>query len=218
METIKKGSRGDAVKTLQNCLGLKADGIFGKCTEDAVKSFQEANKLVPDGIVSTKTWEKLLANANPQKTAQTSRKIKEVILHCSATPEGKDYSVSTIRQWHLQRGFSDIGYHYVISNDSKGTVNVGRSETIAGAHCTGHNSYSIGICYVGGLAKDGKTAKDTRTEVQKQSLYQLVDDIITKYGLSINDVHCHNEYANKACPCFKIGDFRKEFLEWKQSR
>lgn len=100
METIKKGSRGDAVKTLQNCLGLKADGIFGKCTEDAVKSFQEANKLVPDGIVGTKTWEKLLANTNPQKTAQTSRKIKEVILHCSATPEGKDYSVSTIRQWH----------------------------------------------------------------------------------------------------------------------
>ena len=127
METIKKGSRGDAVKTLQNCLGLKADGIFGKCTEEAVKSFQEANKLVPDGIVSTKTWEKLLANTNPQKTAQTSRKIKEVILHCSATPEGKDYSVSTIRQWHLQRGFSDIGYHYVISNDSKGSIYVCRS-------------------------------------------------------------------------------------------
>ena len=218
METIKKGSRGDAVKTLQNCLGLKADGIFGKCTEEAVKSFQEANKLVPDGIVSTKTWEKLLANANPQKTAQTSRKIKEVILHCSATPEGKDYSVSTIRQWHLQRGFSDIGYHYVISNDLKGTVNVGRSETIAGAHCTGHNSCSIGICYVGGLTTEGKTAKDTRTKVQKQSLYQLVDNIITKDGLSIKEGHCHNEYANKACPCFKINDFRNEFLQWKKSR
>lgn len=218
MEIIKKGSRGDAVKTLQNCLGLKADGIFGQCTEDAVKSFQKANNMVSDGIVGPKTWEKLLSSKEPQKIAQTSRKIKEVILHCSATPEGKDYSVSTIRQWHLQRGFSDIGYHYVISNDLKGTVNVGRSETIAGAHCTGHNSCSIGICYVGGLAKDGKTAKDTRTEVQKQSLYQLVDDIITKYGLSINEVHCHYEYANKACPCFKINDFRNEFLQWKKSR
>lgn len=218
METIKKGSKGDAVKTLQNCLGLKADGIFGTLTEDAVKVFQKANNLVSDGIVGTKTWEKLLSSKEPQKIAQTSRKIKEVILHCSATPEGKDYSVSTIKQWHLQRGFSDIGYHYVISNDSKGTVNVGRPETVAGAHCTGHNSCSIGVCYVGGLATDRKTAKDTRTEVQKQSLYQLVDDIIAKYGLSINEVHCHYEYANKACPCFKINDFRNEFLQWKKSR
>lgn len=218
MEIIKKGSKGDAVKTLQNCLGLKADGIFGQCTEDAVKSFQKANNMVSDGIVGPKTWEKLLSSKEPQKIAQTSRKIKEVILHCSATPEGKDYSVSTIRQWHLQRGFSDIGYHYVISNDLKGTVNVGRSETIAGAHCTGHNSCSIGICYVGGLTTEEKTAKDTRTKVQKQSLYQLVDNIITKYGLSINEVHCHNEYANKACPCFKINDFRNEFLQWKKSR
>lgn len=218
MKTIKKGSKGDDVKTLQNCLGLKADGIFGTLTENAVKAFQKANNMVSDGIVGPKTWEKLLSSKEPQKIAQTSRKIKEVILHCSATPEGKDYSVSTIRQWHLQRGFSDIGYHYVISNDSKGTVNVGRSETVAGAHCTGHNSCSIGICYVGGLTTDGKTAKDTRTEVQKQSLYQLVNDIITKYGLSINEVHCHNEYANKACPCFKINDFRNEFLQWKKSR
>lgn len=218
MKTIKKGSKGDDVKTLQNCLGLKADGIFGTLTENAVKAFQKANNMVSDGIVGPKTWGKLLSSKEPQKIAQTSRKIKEVILHCSATPEGKDYSVSTIRQWHLQRGFSDIGYHYIISNDSKGTVNIGRSETIAGAHCTGHNSCSIGICYVGGLAIDGKTAKDTRTKVQKQSLYQLVDNIITKYGLSINEVHCHNEYANKSCPCFKINDFKNEFLQWKKSK
>ena len=47
------------------------------------------------------------------------RKINEIIVHCSATPEGKDFTVQQIRQWHLQRGFSDIGYHYVVYRDGK---------------------------------------------------------------------------------------------------
>ena len=97
-----------------------------------------------------------------------ARKINEIIVHCSATPEGKDYSVDTIRQWHLQRGFSDIGYHYVIYRD--GSIHTGRYESIIGAHCAGHNANSIGVCYIGGCASDGKTPKDTRTAEQKQSL------------------------------------------------
>jgi N-acetylmuramoyl-L-alanine amidase len=82
------------------------------------------------------------------------RDIKEIIVHCSATPEGKDYTVATIREWHLARKFNDIGYHYVIYRD--GSINKGRSEDIAGAHCTGHNSNSIGICYIGGMTADNK--------------------------------------------------------------
>lgn len=111
--------------------------------------------MVPDGIVGTKTWDKLGFSTN-------KRIIKEIIVHCSATPEGKDFTVSDIKRWHLERGFSDIGYHYVIYRD--GSINEGRSESIAGAHCTGHNTISIGVCYIGGMDSTNKNPKDTRTQ------------------------------------------------------
>lgn len=103
------------------------------------------------------------------------RRITEIIIHCSATPEGKDFTVDDIRRWHLARNFADIGYHYVIYRD--GSVHKGRAENIAGAHCLGHNANSMGICYIGGVAKDGKTPKDTRTPQQKQALRQLVQQL-----------------------------------------
>lgn len=87
MTTLKKGSRGAEVKTLQQKLNLVADGIFGSLTEEAVKEFQKNNGLTVDGIVGQKTWEKLGVSHNP-------RNIKEIIVHCSATPEGKDYTTA----------------------------------------------------------------------------------------------------------------------------
>ena len=126
------------------------------------------------------------------------RIINEIIIHCSATPEGKDYTVEQIRQWHKQRGFSDIGYHYVIYRD--GSIHSGRPIERIGAHCLKHNAHSIGVCYIGGVAKDGKTPKDTRTDAQKESLIKLIKELKTKYPKAT--VHGHREYANKACPCF----------------
>ena len=209
MQTLKFGSKGEDVKKLQSYLNLCVDGIFGKMTEESVKQFQKENGLVSDGIVGAKTWDKLeqLFRGTLKKSTRT---INEIILHCSATPEGKDYSVDTIRKWHLQRGFSDIGYHYVVYRD--GSIHSGRDVNISGAHCTNHNSKSIGVCYIGGLDFTGKNAKDTRTEEQKKSLVNLVKQLISVYKLSISNVHCHNEYANKACPSFKINDFRKELV------
>lgn len=126
------------------------------------------------------------------------RKINEVIIHCSATPEGKDFTVADIDKWHKARGFRKIGYHYVVYRD--GSYHVGRNIEEIGAHCTGRNSNSIGICYIGGCAKDGKTAKDTRTEAQKKTLITLVRTMKAKYpGIA---VHGHRDYANKACPSF----------------
>ena len=194
---LKLGSRGNEVKALQEKLNLKADGIFGSITEEAVKDFQRSNGLEVDGIVGANTLSKLNLSVN-------KRNIKELIVHCSATPEGKDYSVDTIRQWHLQRGFSDIGYHYVIYRD--GSIHIGRDESIIGAHCTGHNSYSIGICYIGGCASDGKTPKDTRTTEQKQSLVKLLKELKTKYPQA--SIHSHKDFTNKACPSF---DATKEY-------
>lgn len=135
---------------------------------------------------------------------ENQRKIKEIIIHCSATPEAKEFNVEQIKKFHLQRGFNDIGYHYVIYLD--GSIHKGRPENISGAHCTGHNMYSLGVCYIGGLAKDGKTPKDTRTEAQKKSLISLLKELKDKYPNAT--IHSHNEFANKACPCF---DAKEEY-------
>ena len=194
---LKLGSKGNEVKVLQEKLNLKADGIFGPLTEEAVKDFQRSNGLEVDGIVGADTLSKLNLLVN-------KRTIKELIVHCSATPEGKDYSVDTIRQWHLQRGFSDIGYHYVIYRD--GSIHIGRDESIIGAHCTGHNTNSIGVCYIGGCASDGKTPKDTRTTEQKQSLVKLLKELKTKYPQA--SIHGHRDFSSKACPSF---DATKEY-------
>ena len=194
---LKLGSRGNEVKVLQEKLNLKADGIFGPLTEEAVKDFQRSNGLEVDGIVGAGTLSKLNLLVN-------KRTIKELIVHCSATPEGKNYSVDTIRQWHLQRGFSDIGYHYVIYRD--GSIHIGRDESIIGAHCTGHNTNSIGVCYIGGCASDGKTPKDTRTAQQKQSLVKLLKELKTKYPQA--SIHGHRDFSSKACPSF---DATKEY-------
>lgn len=217
MTVLKKGSRGSEVKRLQQLLGIQADGVFGTNTENAVKTFQGIHGLTPDGIVGSKTWNALEGLKTPtaaisdtpyKLTKTTRRKIKGIILHCTATPEGKDYNVATIRQWHLQRGFSDIGYHYVVYRD--GSVYAGRNVDIAGAHCSNHNSYTIGVCYVGGCASDGKTAKDTRTPQQKAALVKLAKQLCSMYGLKETDVYGHYQFAAKACPSFKIEPFRAE--------
>lgn len=126
------------------------------------------------------------------------RKINELIVHCSATPEGQNVTVEEIRKWHLKRGFVDIGYHYVVYLD--GSIHTGRNEDMIGAHCYGHNSSSIGVCYIGGLTKDGKKAKDTRTDAQKVALRELLKSLKNKYPKAT--IHGHREYAAKECPCF----------------
>ena len=126
------------------------------------------------------------------------RKINKIIIHCSATPEGRDNTIEDIEKWHKARGWKGVGYHYVIHLD--GSVHPGRDESEVGAHCSGYNSHSIGICYIGGLAKDCSTPKDTRTEEQKQSLLELLTELKERYpGATI---HGHREFAAKACPCF----------------
>ena len=129
------------------------------------------------------------------------RKINKIIIHCTATPEGREHDVADIRRWHLKRGFNDIGYHYLIHID--GTIEEGRPINKQGAHCSGQNRGSIGVCYVGGMSKDMKKAKDTRTQAQKDSLIKLMHELIYKYNKDMT-IHGHNEYANKACPSFNV--------------
>ena len=134
------------------------------------------------------------------------RNITKIIVHCSATPEGKNFTVKQIDACHRQRGFNGIGYHFVIYLD--GSVHVGRALAKAGAHCKGYNAHSVGVCYIGGVATDGKTPKDTRTDAQKASLVKLITELRQQFPNA--SVHGHREFANKACPCF---DARKEYKD-----
>lgn len=134
------------------------------------------------------------------------RAINKIIIHCSATPEGQDFTVQQIRQWHTTpkpkgNGWSDIGYHFVIYRD--GSVHKGRPLEQIGAHTLGYNANSIGICYIGGCATDG-SPKDTRTEAQKLALVKLVAELKARFPKAT--VHGHNEYAAKACPSFNVQD------------
>ena len=135
------------------------------------------------------------------------RQIKEIIVHCSATREGQDIPVDTIRDWHVNgRGWSDIGYHFYI--DIKGDIYKGRDIAKIGAHCSGRNRNSIGICYCGGVEQDGRTPKDTRTEEQKQGLLHVLKTLKAMYPAAT--IYSHNEFANKACPSFNATDEYKD--------
>jgi N-acetylmuramoyl-L-alanine amidase len=126
------------------------------------------------------------------------RHINEIIIHCSATLPALDVSVSDIDRWHRERGFSGIGYHYVVYRN--GSIVEGRPMERIGAHCEGHNANSIGICYIGGLDEKTGKPKDTRTKEQKEAILNLLRNLTGK--LPIGKITGHNQYANKACPCF----------------
>lgn len=128
------------------------------------------------------------------------RRIGKVIVHCSASSFG---DVALITEWHKERKFKSIGYHYVILNgrrDSKaayrakldGLLEPGRDESEIGAHCLGHNKDSIGVCLVG---------IDTFSPNQLASLYTLLTSLIERYNLTSQDIYGHYEFTSgKTCP------------------
>ena len=126
-----------------------------------------------------------------------NRQIKKIILHCSDSDVPSHQKISVILDWHLRRGFRDVGYHYFINWG--GGIEKGRDLNMQGAHCKGHNSDSIGIC-LGGRKKF--------TSEQFSALAELIKDLLLKYPhLSYSDIYGHNEFANKTCPNFNVSDF-----------
>lgn len=141
------------------------------------------------------------------------RTITLLIIHCSAVRPDQTSSAKEIDAWHRRLGWKGIGYHYVVRRD--GTIETGRPEAQVGAHCSGHNKHSIGVCYEGGLDANGMPA-DTRTEVQKAALHRLVAELHQRYPKALILGHrdlspdlnhdgriTPNEYS-KACPCFDV--------------
>ncbi len=213
------GAKTDAaVRAFQDAAGLVVDGVAGRQTLTALKQATTPAKpgrpepdksAMQDDVPAADrriAVGKRPSNADSLRLEHTARPIDEIIIHCAATPEGKDFTVADIRAWHKQRGWSDIGYHYVVYRD--GRVMEGRPIGQVGAHVSGHNTGTIGICYVGGVSADGKTAKDTRTPDQRSSLLWLVMQLVALHR-GVKKVSGHNEYAAKACPSF---DVRKDPL------
>jgi N-acetylmuramoyl-L-alanine amidase len=136
------------------------------------------------------------------------RSIKGIIIHCSATKPSMDIGVKEIDKWHKKRGWSGIGYHYVIRRD--GTLETGRSIEKDGAHVKGHNKNTIGICMIGGV--DSKQNPENNfTQPQFDKLNTLLQDLlfssIVESGAYIKG---HNEFSNKACPSFNVQEWLKE--------
>lgn len=133
------------------------------------------------------------------------RRIDEIIVHCSATPEGSHFTVEDIDRWHRTKNkWRCIGYHYVVYLD--GSIHPGRPLEEEGAHCLGRNKNSIGVCYIGGVAKDGHTPKDTRTPQQKVAMSNLLKHL--KRAFPEARIYGHRDFAAKACPSF---DATKEY-------
>ena len=214
----KEGCRGDMVKRIQRVAGCYPDGVWGRLTTESVKAWQSAHKLKADGIAGPATLAAMGLQAVRDSATvgakKSRREITDIIVHCSATPEGKAYTVEDIRKWHKQQGWSDIGYHFVVELD--GSVRPGRNVDISGAHCEGHNAKSIGICYVGGLEnKPGvptpkQKAKDTRTDAQKAALFALLMDLRRLYPKARIVGHRDYDTKGKECPSFDAkNEYRK---------
>lgn len=107
--------------------------------------------------------------------------------------------MADIDRYHRSLGWKGCGYHYVIPTD--GTIEVGRPEAVVGSHCRYHNRHSIGVCYIGGLAADGKTPMDTRTPAQKEALKRLLAELHNRYPKALILGHRDIDPL-KACPCF----------------
>lgn len=128
------------------------------------------------------------------------RTITLIIVHCSANKAGSALRAADIDRYHRSLGWMGCGYHYVIPTD--GILEPGRPEEMVGAHCKGHNRHSIGVCYVGGLSKDGQPA-DTRTEAQRATLRALLEDLHRRYPKALIVGHRDLD-PRKTCPCFDV--------------
>jgi N-acetyl-anhydromuramyl-L-alanine amidase AmpD len=126
------------------------------------------------------------------------RTINLIVIHCSATRCDKDFPVEALEACHRARGFNGIGYHYYITKD--GQLHLTRSEEVQGAHAKRYNKNSIGICYEGGLDANGNPC-DTRTEAQKVTMRQLLEELHEQFPKAV--IAGHNVFnPTKACPCF----------------
>lgn len=135
------------------------------------------------------------------------RAINLIVVHCSASQPLHRIDAAEIRRWHKERGFLDIGYHYVIK--ANGDLENGRDLTKAGAHANGFNANSIGICLVGGVNKAGKSENNFNA-VQFKTLKTLIYQLKCLYPDTRICGHRDLPKVAKDCPCFDVSTWLQE--------
>lgn len=213
---LTKGSKGDLVRKLQRSLHLVEDGKFGVLTEKAVKAFQKANGLKADGIVGEKTWE-ALANINVSSSSvltgeKATRRIDRIFVHCTAGNQTTT-TVNSLNAEFKAKGWKTGGYHYVIFPDGR-VVQMENENKIANG-VKGYNKSSIHISWVGGY-----NSVDNRTQKQKDSIIKVLKELRKKYpnakilghrdiSPDVNNNGIVDPWERiKDCPCF---DCKKEY-------
>lgn len=136
---------------------------------------------------------------NLSKLKKSTREIKYIVLHCTASNPVYDFTAKDIEAWHKKRGWSEIGYNYVVR--TTGAIEEGRDVNKIPAQVEGYNSNAIGIVFVGGVDSN-QAAKDTRTASQKLSLKSLLRELRVLYPKAIIQGHRDFPKVKKACPCF----------------
>lgn len=126
---------------------------------------------------------------------------KYIVIHCAATKPSMDIGLREIRQWHREKGWLDVGYHFIVRRD--GTVELGRPHEVVGAHVEGHNSDSMGICLVGGIDDKGQP-QDNFTDAQWAALDHLVWEAKTSWYPNAKVVGHRELNPGKACPSFDV--------------
>jgi N-acetyl-anhydromuramyl-L-alanine amidase AmpD len=148
----------------------------------------------------------------------------KITVHCSATPPSQKLTASSIRMMHLNKGWRDIGYQYVIRRD--GATEKGRPDDVIGAHVKGHNNHNLGICLVGGVDKNDRPEQNY-TDIQYHALYALIMDLCKRYNIPYQEVYGHRDWfpdSNgdgivdsrdwlKDCPCFDVKEWLSEQLK-----
>ena len=123
-----------------------------------------------------------------------------IIIHCSATSPSHNVDIRDVDRWHRAQQFRMVGYHYFIKRD--GTLQTGRPLMDGGAHATGYNEKSVGVCMAGGVASDGVTPDANFTLAQWEQLTRIITELHEQFpGAKIIG---HNEVAKKDCPCFDV--------------
>jgi N-acetylmuramoyl-L-alanine amidase len=130
------------------------------------------------------------------------RQIDGIVVHCSATPAGKPFRAADIDRWHREKGWDGIGYHFVIPLD--GSIEPGRDLASAGAHVSGHNARTIGVCYIGGMNAQNTAAANTLNAEQADALELLLRGLRAKWPKAT--IRGHRDYPKvaKACPSFEV--------------
>lgn len=148
-----------------------------------------------------------------RKADRSTSNIKKIIIHCTATRATQDITAQDVHTWHQRRGWSGIGYHYLIRRD--GVIERGRALDTIGSHCRGENRDSVGIAYAGGVEEDGKTPVDNRTPAQKQSLKRLVHVLSFYLNIPVREIYGHHQFSAKACPSFIVPEWvLNDYAPW----